>query len=528
MKTTAKTTLLALSLLGTASLHPVLAQVAQNQQPAAGVQTPATSATSSNAPAAPAPAVNTPAKSVPVAPASQPAAQASTPAAPATQTVKAPNGTEYETGTIPDPSISMPNGKPKSIVFLLSDKDGWTDKMKAEAARLRGKGSIVVGIDTPKYLKSLEDDYKASTDEDNCIYTVSDIEDLSHQIQRQTGGNDYLPPLVAGIGQGGTLALAILAQTPNATIGETLAVDPGDVIPLPEQFCTPAEKVNKDGGIVYGLTDGELPDPAVVRFSTTADPAGRTHVADLLKDHPDIVVNDTQKEAYASLSDGIDDMIAANAKEAEPLGMPLTLLAVDKPKFDTLAIIYSGDGGWRDIDSEIASNFQEEGLPVVGIDSLRYFWSERKPQETADDLTRIINTYTKRWKVRHVMLVGFSFGADITPPVYNLLSDSVKAKINQVTLLSMSHASDFEISVTGWLGAKGKGKAGDPTKAVAKMPDGLVQCVYGVEDIEDDGCHNLDPSKVDIVKLDGGHHFDGDYDALSKILVDRLRTRKVD
>ncbi|HBF32124.1 MAG TPA: type IV secretory pathway protein AcvB [Rhizobium sp.] len=442
--------------------------------------------------------------------------------------MKAPNGTEYETGTIPDPAISMPNGKPKSIVFLLSDKDGWTDKMKAEAERLRGKGSIVVGIDTPKYLKSLQDDYKASTDEDNCIYTVSDIEDLSHQIQRQSGGNDYLPPLVAGIGQGGTLALAILAQTPNATIGETLAVDPGDVIPLPEQFCTPAEKVNKDGGIVYDLTDGDLPDPAVVRFSTTADPLGRAHVAELLKEHPDISVSDSQNEAYASLSAGIDDMIAANAKEAEPLGLPLTLLEVEKPKFDTLAIIYSGDGGWRDIDSEIASNFQEEGLPVIGIDSLRYFWSERKPQDTADDLTRIINTYTKRWKVKHVMLVGFSFGADITPPVYNLLSDSVKAKINQVTLLSMSHASDFEISVTGWLGVKGKGKAGDPTKAVSKMPAGLVQCVYGVEDIEDDGCHNLDPTKVDIVKLEGGHHFDGDYDALSKLLVDRLRTRKMD
>ncbi|THF50004.1 virulence factor family protein [Allorhizobium terrae] len=435
---------------------------------------------------------------------------------------------KYETGTIPDPVISLPDGKPKSIVFLLSDKDGWSDKMKAEEERLRGNGSIVVGIDTPKYLKSLEADYKASTDEDNCIYTVSDIEDLSHQIQRQSGANDYVLPLVAGIGEGGTLALAILAQTPNATIGETLAVDPGDVIPLPEQFCTPANKVVKDGGIVYGLTDGDLPDPASVRFSTTADPAGRAHVAELLKDHPDIDVGDTQKDAYTSLSNGIDDMIAATTKEAEPLGLPLTLLPVDKPKFDTLAIIYSGDGGWRDIDSEIGSNFQEEGLPVVGIDSLRYFWSERKPQETADDLVRVINTFTKRWKVKHVMLVGFSFGADITPPVYNLLPANVKSKISLVSLLSMSHASDFEISVTGWLGAKGAGKEGDPTKQVSKMPAGLVQCVYGIEDIDDDGCHNLDPTKVDIVKLDGGHHFDGDYDALSKILIDRLKTKKLD
>lgn len=433
----------------------------------------------------------------------------------------------YETGTIPDPVIALPDGKPKSIVFLLSDKDGWNDQMKAEAERLRGNGSVVVGIDTPRYLKSLQADLKSS-DDDDCIYTVSDIEDLSHQIQRRIGGSDYLPPLVAGIGEGGTLALAILAQTPNATIGETLAVDPGDVIPLPDQFCTPAEKTPKNGGIVYGLTDGALPDPASVRFSTTADPVGRTHVADLLKDHSDIDVADSQKPAAQTLSDGIDVMIAATAKEAEPLGLPLTVMDVDKPAFDTMAIIYSGDGGWRDIDSEIAAYFQQEGLPVIGVDSLRYFWSARKPQETADDLARIINTYTKRWKVKHVMLVGFSFGADITPPVYNLLPDNLRQKINQVSLLSMSQASDFEISVTGWLGAKGSGAGGDPTKEIAKMPAGLVQCLYGADDEEDDGCHLLDPKKADVVKLEGGHHFDGDYEALAKLLLDRLKTRKLD
>ncbi|WP_429931223.1 virulence factor family protein [Agrobacterium vitis] len=434
---------------------------------------------------------------------------------------------KYETGTIPDPVIAMPDDKPKSIVFLLSDKDGWSDKMKAEAERLRSNGSIVVGIDTPRYLQSLQADLKSS-DEDDCIYTVSDIEDLSHQIQRHVGGADYLPPLVAGIGEGGTLALAILAQTPNATIGETLAVDPGDVIPLPEQFCTPAVKTEKNGGIVYGLTDGALPDPASVRFSPSADPAGRAHVADLLKDHSDIDVADSQKPAAQTLSDGIDVMIAATAKEAEPLGLPLTLMEVDKPAFDTMAIIYSGDGGWRDIDSEIASYFQSEGLPVVGVDSLRYFWSERKPQETADDLARIITAFTKRWKVKHVMLVGFSFGADISPPVYNLLPDNIRQKINQVSLLSMSQASDFEISVTGWLGAKSSGAGGDPTKEVAKMPAGLVQCLYGADDEEDDGCHKLDPKKVDVVKLEGGHHFDGDYEALAKLLLDRLKTRKLD
>ncbi|MDQ0458455.1 virulence factor family protein [Rhizobium paknamense] len=433
----------------------------------------------------------------------------------------------FETGAIPKPVIALPHGEAKSMVFLLSDKDGWSPAMQAEADRLRGNGAIVVGIDTPNYLKSLQAALKASTDDD-CIYTVSDIEELSHEIQRKLGGSSYMAPLIAGVGEGGTLALAILAQTPNATIGETLAINPGEVIPLPDQFCTPADKVEKNGGIVYGLTDGALPDPATVIFTADATPEGRAHVADILKEHEDIDVSDSPDPTPKALSSAIDAIIAATSKDSEPLGLPLTLLEVDKPKFDTVAIFYSGDGGWRDIDSDIASYFQEEGLPVVGVDSLRYFWSERQPQQTADDLNLIINTFTKRWKVKHVLLIGFSFGADVAPKVYNLLPPATRQKISQISLLSMSHQSDFEISVTGWLGAKGDGTEGDPAKEVAKMPAGLVQCLYGEDDSEDDACHNLDPQKVDIVKLEGGHHFDGDYEALGKLILDRLKTRRLD
>ncbi len=35
--------------------------------------------------------------------------------------------------------------------------------------------------------------------------------------------------------------------------------------------------------------------------------------------------------------------------------------------------------GWRDLDREIGENLQKEGIPVVGVDALRYFWNERQP-----------------------------------------------------------------------------------------------------------------------------------------------------
>ncbi|MGO8506745.1 AcvB/VirJ family lysyl-phosphatidylglycerol hydrolase, partial [Rhizobium leguminosarum] len=61
---------------------------------------------------------------------------------------------------------------------------------------------------------------------------------------------------------------------------------------------------------------------------------------------------------------------------------------------------------------------REDGIPVVGVDSLHYFWKERKPEETAADLSKIIDFYSKQWKVKHVLLVGYYFGADVVPATY--------------------------------------------------------------------------------------------------------------
>ena len=63
-----------------------------------------------------------------------------------------------------------------------------------------------------------------------------------------------------------------------------------------------------------------------------------------------------------------------------------------------MAVVYSGDGGWRDIDKEIAGRLQELGIPVVGVDSLRYFWSERTPERIAADLDLIMAHYREAWQ----------------------------------------------------------------------------------------------------------------------------------
>jgi hypothetical protein len=42
-----------------------------------------------------------------------------------------------------------------------------------------------------------------------------------------------------------------------------------------------------------------------------------------------------------------------------------------------MAVVVSGDGGWAGIDRDLGEELAREGLPVVGLNSLQYFWKPR-------------------------------------------------------------------------------------------------------------------------------------------------------
>ncbi len=416
--------------------------------------------------------------------------------------------------SLPTSRIVYPEGEEAGIVLLLSDAGGWSEREEQLSETLAGDGAVVVGIDLPDYHAALAEE------ERDCLYLVSDIEELSRRIHRDRGMATYRAPVVAGIGAGGALALAIAAQTPSSTIGATIAVDPDASIALSKILCTPAEKQVVDGGMAYGLTAGALPNPVRVSFSPRAGAAGRGHVEALRRTHPDIAVAESREDAVptllAAVRAGIGQMAAGGA-----LDLPIVPIEA-RPTRDTMAIIYSGDGGWRDIDQKLGAYLQEEGVPVVGVDALRYFWREKTPEQTAADLSRIIETFRKRWNVEHVMLIGYSFGANILPATYRVLPQADRETVKLVSLLALSHQADFEIAVTGWLGYAGAGKYGDPVDDLAAMEPGRIQCIYGLEE-KDTACPSVaEIPGADVRSRPGGHHFDGDYRALNGQILERL------
>jgi type IV secretory pathway VirJ component len=434
----------------------------------------------------------------------------------------------WQSDMMPVDHIFMPTGPARGVAFVLSDAAGWGAREEAIAAKLKADHIGVVGVDMPTYVKAINDQAPVTLKDDPydpvCSYLVSDVEGLSQQIQRASGSTDYVMPVVAGTGMGGGLALDMTDQTPAVTIGATVVADPASAVPLTNDLCTPAGYVTDSRGEVYALPASQQVDPVSVILSSGVEPDVRTRVEALKAVAKTVTVAENTEPSVAlmvrQIEARIDDSRAAMA------ALPVTILPAT-PRHDVMAIILSGDGGWRDLDQSVGQIMQADGIPVVGFDSLRYFWSKRTPDEAAKDLATLIKHYHDAWGVNNVILVGYSFGADVLPATFARLPEAARNRVKLISLLGLSTAADWEITVDGWMGSHGS-KATPTAPDVAQLPLAKVQCIYGADE-DDSGCPAVAALGGEAIKDDGGHHFDGNYAAVEKQIMQAFddRTQQV-
>jgi type IV secretory pathway VirJ component len=243
--------------------------------------------------------------------------------------------------------------------------------------------------------------------------------------------------------------------------------------------------------------------------------------------HPDQV---KRQERAAGIVPALQQWLALPVSAAQPNGpagiADLPLVEVSRHSGQgVLAVVYSGDGGWRDIDKTLGEELARHDLAVLGVDVLRYFWKKRSPEQVGADLERMLNHYLEAWNLRRVMLVGYSFGADILPFAYNRLSAENRGHIIQISLLSPSLTTDFEVHVGGWLGLGPGPDARSIVPEYQRIPTTLLQCYYGREEAAESLCVAPPHGAAENFPLQGGHHFDGDYVRLGQKLLEGLQRR---
>jgi len=189
-----------------------------------------------------------------------------------------------------------------------------------------------------------------------------------------------------------------LAQAPAATLSGAVTYDPTASVQTLIPLCsTPAASADSGGGFEYGPWPS-LPGVWVAAFPAGSDTPGHRRIAALRAAGTPVDIENGAGGAAETLPTLLRRLLApvATAPAAGIANLPLIELPAEHHG-PFLAIVLSGDGGWRDVDKGVAEKLQSDGVSVIGWDSLRYFWSKKSLEQTARDLSAVIDTYVSRW-----------------------------------------------------------------------------------------------------------------------------------
>jgi type IV secretory pathway VirJ component len=419
-------------------------------------------------------------------------------------------------GRYGDVHLAAPTDGIRGYVVLFSDAGGWTEADQTTLQKIARSGALAVGVDLTAYIA------KIAGDGLGCDKLVADVELLSRQLERDHDGSDYYFPILAGVGEGGTLAAMILSHAPGHTVAGAVSVNPSGAVHSSRPLCAGASAnhagnetsfeplVALNGFWNIGITDSASAE--VRSFVTRArnSPAS-PHVQAFTRESAEQILPDL-------IGSHLDQKIAGDVADLPLIELPA------QGNSGLMAVLLSGDGGWRDLDKTIAEKLQSLGVSVVGWDSLRYFWRKKSPEKTAADLGAIISWYGSKWHAEKVALIGYSFGADVLPFAYLGLPQFQEDRVVTLSLLGLESAADWEIRVFGWLGAPPSPQATPIGPVIEAIAPGLIQCFYGEEE-QDSFCPNLAPRGAEIIRTKGKHHFDGDYVELAQKILAGFKRR---
>ena len=413
---------------------------------------------------------------------------------------------------------------PQQVVLFVSGDGGWNLGVVGMAEQLRDAGALVVGIDIRPFMKALNSSSR-------CAYPAGDFEELSRAIQMRFKLPAYKRPILVGYSSGATLVYAAIAAAPPETFAGAVSLGFCPDIELTKPLChmrgLTATKRPKSVGYDLSVFPGstvpwmvlqgdvdQVCDANATRAFVAATGAARLFwlpkvghgfgvnarwVPQFLEAYRAIAASQRAREVPRTTTPAVADLSLVEVPASGRAGG------------DKLAVLLTGDGGWAEIDKRLAAGFAAAGVPVVGWSSLEYYWTPRTPDGAAADLARIIDHFTTTWQKDRVLVVGYSFGADVASFLVNRLPPRAKAHVAQVALLGASDTAAFEFHLDSWLG--GGADPRHPTIPEIERLSVPVTCVSAADET-DSVCRVVKGAHIRPLSIGEGHHFGGEYDRL--------------
>lgn len=209
------------------------------------------------------------------------------------------------------------------------------------------------------------------------------------------------------------------------------------------------------------------------------------------------------------------------ARGTDARDMSLTYVAPRGPSARVTAVLLTGDGGWAELVKTLADGLAAHGIGVIGFNSRAWLSTPKTPDATAAAVVRALESVREQWPADRLLVVGYSRGADLAPFVVNRLPAPWRAKVVGVAMLGLAPMASFEFHWPDLV--KDTPRATDLAilPELERLRGTPMLCVYGANEAVS-GCRNAPDGLVRKDERRGGHHFDGDPDALLQSVLKLL------
>jgi type IV secretory pathway VirJ component len=200
--------------------------------------------------------------------------------------------------------------------------------------------------------------------------------------------------------------------------------------------------------------------------------------------------------------------------------LPVTAMAPAGSGQYPLVLFITGDAGLKKFNVSMIDAFTKKGYAVVALNTLKYFWKKKTPQQAGADVAALLKHYAGQWGHKNFLLVGYSMGADVLPFIYNNLPADVQAQSQQLVFMSPSRFTDLEVHVSEMLGKTSNNGLSVPG-AMNHITGKPLLLLFG-EGEKDFDLQELHIQNYKHMVLPGGHHYDNNAGNVVQTILSHL------
>lgn len=186
-------------------------------------------------------------------------------------------------------------------------------------------------------------------------------------------------------------------------------------------------------------------------------------------------------------------------------------------------VYLTGDGGWNSFSEGLINELGKDGYATIALDTRKYFWSAKTPDEFARDMKVILSVYLKAWNKDSFSIIGYSFGADVGSFLPGHLPEQLSAKISSLILLSPGLSTGYVVKLKNMLNF-GASTANEKYKVYPELLKSNIPvwCVFGKEEESDFYKLLKETDKIHKVNVPGNHHYNDDIPVVAKAILKGL------